>query len=518
MYLTQGLHRALQLQPERIATIFRDRIRTYREFTDRVARLASGLRSVGMKAEDRVGMLALNSDRYLEYLQATWWGGGVVNPVNIRWSAPEIVYSLDDCDTGILIVDDFFLRMVEQIRATAKRTPVFIYAGEKETPAGMLSFEQLIAESAPIEDAGRGGNDLASIMYTGGTTGLPKGVMQSHLNLWASGMQRMPDAPVMPDSIALHAAPLFHTAAMARAVMQFDSGGTHVTIPMFDPTALLETIQRHRVNETLLVPTMLQAVLMHPEFDSYDISTLRRLTYGASPIAAAVLERALKQLPKVQFFHAYGLTEASPVISINPPKNHSEEAIASGLYRSVGRACQGVTVRIVDGEGCEVPRGTVGEIVARGANVMLGYWNRPEETRTTLRDGWLHTGDGAYMDRDGYIYIVDRMKDMIVSGGENVYSAEVENVIARHPAVAMCAVIGVPDERWGEAVHAIVVAKEDVELTEQTLTEHCRQFIAGYKCPKTFEFRTELPMSGAGKILKKDLRQPFWEGRARAVN
>ncbi len=518
MYLTQGLHRALQLQPERVATIFRGRTRTYREFVDRISRLAGALQRLGMAPGDRVGMLALNSDRFLEYFMSVWWGGGVLNPVNIRWSVPEIVYSLDDCDTRILIIDDQFLTMAEGIRSAARHTPAMIYAGEGETPAGMLGFEQLIAESEPVEDAGRGGNDLAAVMYTGGTTGHPKGVMQSHLNLWSSGIQRLPVAPLLPGSITLHAAPLFHTAAMARAIMQFESGDTNVCLPGFEPRATLEALERHRITEVLLVPTMLQALIMHPDFGQFDLSSLQRMAYGASPIAAPVLERALKLLPHVQFMHAYGLTEASPVVSVNPWQNHTPEAIANGLYRSVGRACPSVHVRIVDTEGREVPRGTVGEIVVRGANVMLGYWNKPEETASTLRGGWLHTGDGAFMDEQGYLFIVDRLKDMIVTGGENVYSAEVENVLARHPAVAMCAVIGIPHERWGEAVHAVVVLRPGAQAAEGEIRAYCREFIAGYKCPKTVEFRADMPLSGAGKILKKDLRAPHWSGKSRAVN
>ncbi len=518
MYLTQGLHRSLQINPDGIATTFRGRHRTYREVADRVSRLASALCNLGMRSEDRVGMLALNSDRYMEYMLATWWGGGVLNPVNIRWSVPEIVYSLDDCDTRILLVDDHFLHMAPAIHAGAKYPPVLIHVGDGEAPEGMLSFERLIADSQPMADTGRGKDDIAAIMYTGGTTGLPKGVMQTHLNLWSSAIMRMADQPLLPVSRALHVAPMFHTAAMARVVFQLVSGHGHVFIPMFDVPELLATIEREQVTETLLVPTMLQAVVSHPDFERYDLSSLKRLAYGASPIALSVLERAIDALPGVAFMHAYGMTETSPVISVNPAANHGPEGRASGLVRSAGRAMLGVEVRIVDEHDNEVPRGTVGEIVVRGANVMKGYWNRPEETAKTLRGGWMHTGDGAYMDEQGYLFIVDRIKDMIVSGGENVYSAEVENIIARHPGVASCAVIGIPHEKWGEAVHAVVVPKPGHALGEADIRQHCQQFIAGYKCPKSVEFSSELPLSGAGKVLKRDLREPFWKDQTRAVN
>ncbi len=518
MYLTQGLQRSLQQTPERVATIFRGRRHTFREFGERVARLAGALQNTGMAAGDRVSMLALNSDRYLEYMMSVWWGGGVLNPVNIRWSVPEIVYSLDDCDTGILLVDDHFISLAKAIGAKAKRTPIFIYAGEGEAPEGMLSYERLIEATVPIEDAGRGGNDLACIMYTGGTTGFPKGVMQSHLNLWSACMARMTGMPPIRGGVLLHVAPLFHVAGLARSLIQFMAGECHAIVASFDAGDVLQTIEREVITETLLVPTMILALLAHPDFAKRDLSSLKRLTYGASPSASQMVEQVIALLPWIELSHSYGLTEACPTVSSNLPDNHTEAARKSGLSRSVGRGGLGVNVKIVDPDGHEVPRGTVGEIIVRGPNIMQGYWNKPEETAKALRDGWLYTGDGAYMDEQGYIFIVDRLKDMIVSGGENIYSAEVENIIARHLSVAMCAVIGVPHPQWGEAVHAVVVPQPGATLSEDEVRAHCREFIAGYKCPKTVEFRDALPLSGAGKILKRDLREPFWVGKTRAVN
>ncbi|MFL8991087.1 long-chain fatty acid--CoA ligase [Pseudomonas sp. QLc11A] len=507
MYMTQCLQRTLQQNPDQLATVFGDRRRTYRQFGDRVARLAGTLQNLGMAAGDRVGMLALNSDRYLEYIMGVWWGGGVLNPVNIRWSVPEIVYSLDDCSTGILIVDEHFAPLAEQIRRSARHAPRFIYAGEGEVPVGMLGFEQLIGQIAPVEDAGRGGEDLACIMYTGGTTGFPKGVMQSHLNLWSACMPRMVDMPPIRDGRLLHVAPLFHVAGMARALIQFMAGESHVLLSNFDAAQVLQVIERERITETLLVPTMILALLAHPDFDRHDLSSLKRLTYGASPSAGEMVEQVLARLPDLELSHSYGLTEACPVVSSNLPCNHTPQARKSGLSRSVGRGGLGVNVKIVDPQGQEVARGMVGEIIVRGPNIMQGYWNKPEETAKALRDGWLFTGDGAYMDEQGYLFIVDRLKDMIVSGGENVYSAEVENVLARHPAVALCAVLGVPHEQWGEAVHAVVVRKPGAQVDAEQLRRYCREFIAPYKCPKTVEFRDELPLSAAGKVLKRELRK-----------
>lgn len=507
MYMTQCLQRTLQQNPDQLATVFGDRRRTYRQFGDRVARLAGALQNLGMAAGDRVGMLALNSDRYLEYIMGVWWGGGVLNPVNVRWSVPEIVYSLDDCSTGILIVDEHFAPLAEKIRISARHAPRFIYAGEGEVPVSMLGFEQLIAQATPVEDAGRGGEDLACIMYTGGTTGFPKGVMQSHLNLWSACMPRMVDMPPIHDGRLLHVAPLFHVAGMARALIQFMAGESHVLLSSFDAAQVLQVIERERITETLLVPTMILALLAHPDFDRHDLGSLKRLTYGASPSAGEMVEQVLARLPDLELSHSYGLTEACPVVSSNLPCNHTPQARKSGLSRSVGRGGLGVNVKIVDPQGQEVARGTVGEIIVRGPNIMQGYWNKPEETAKALRDGWLYTGDAAWMDEQGYLFIVDRLKDMIVSGGENVYSAEVENVLARHPAVALCAVIGVPHEQWGEAVHAVVVRKPGAQVDAEQLRRYCREFIAPYKCPKTIEFRDELPLSAAGKVLKRELRQ-----------
>jgi len=508
MYMTQCLQRILQQEPQRIATVFGDRRQTYQQFGDRVARLAGALQTLGMAAGDRVGMLALNSDRYLEYIMGVWWGGGVLNPVNIRWSVPEIVYALDDCNTAILIVDEHFAALAEGIRKTARQMPRFIYAGEGEAPVGMLGYEQLIAQAAAVEDVGRGGDDLACIMYTGGTTGFPKGVMQSHWNLWSACMPRMVDMPPIRDGRLLHVAPLFHVAGMARALIQFLAGESHVLLSGFDAGEVLRVIERERICETLLVPTMILSLLDHPDFDRHDLSSLKRLTYGASPSAGEMVEQLLARLPDLELSHSYGLTEACPVVSSNLPCNHTLAARRSGLSRSVGRGGLGVNVKIVDPQGHEVPRGTVGEIIVRGPNIMQGYWNKPEETARALRDGWLYTGDGGYMNAQGYLFIVDRLKDMIVTGGENVYSAEVENVLARHPAVAMCAVIGVPHEQWGEAVHAVVVLKPDAQIDAEQLRLFCREFIAGYKCPKSIELRDALPLSAAGKVLKRNLRQP----------
>jgi acyl-CoA synthetase (AMP-forming)/AMP-acid ligase II len=311
---------------------------------------------------------------------------------------------------------------------------------------------------------------------------------------------------------------MFHIGDIGVAMAHWIEGNTHSITPAFSPESVLDTLERDRVTHMFLVPTMIQMVVDHPTMRKQrDLRELRTITYGASPISEALLERAMSALPGVDFVQAYGMTELSPLATVNPAYYHTTEGRKLGKLRAAGRAAHCVEVRIVDEHDREVPRGVVGEIAVRGSNVMLGYWNQPERTAATVRDGWMHTGDGAYMDEDGFVFIVDRMKDMIISGGENVYSAEVENAIAQHPAVAACAVIGIPSDQWGESVHSVVVCKPGHEVSAAELIAHCKALIAGYKCPRSLDFTDALPMSGAGKVLKTKLREPFWKGCERHI-
>ena len=517
MSLTHGLHRAMQQRPNAVATICAGRRRSFAELGDRVARLAGALRALGMRDDDRIGILSLNSDRYLESYLGVYWGGGAVNPINIRWSAAEIAYSLDDCDTTVLIVDDKFKHAAADLQARSKGLRTIIYADDGATPEGMLSYEALIAQHAPIADAQRRGNDLAGVFYTGGTTGFPKGVMLSHGGMVSNALAGVAEGIAAEGFIALHAAPMFHLADVFFTNAGLLRGGTHVFIPGFDTLLALQTIQDEKVTEIGMVPLMIQLLVDHPQARDHDLSSVQQVLYGGAPISEAVLDRALKAMPPARFYQAYGMTELSPAATILPPYDHTPEGRERGKIRSGGRATFGVDVRIVNADGNEVPRGQVGEIAARGPNVMLGYWNKPSETAAALRGGWMHTGDGGRMDEDGFVFVVDRIKDMIVTGGENVYSIEVENALAHHPAIAACAVIGVPDEQWGERVHAIVVLKPGASASGDELIAHCKERIANYKCPRGVEFRDALPVSGAGKLLKAQLRAPFWEGRDRGV-
>ncbi|KQP45640.1 fatty-acid--CoA ligase [Pseudorhodoferax sp. Leaf274] len=516
MSLTQCLHRALQQYPDRLATIHASRRRTYREIHARVASLAGALRAMGVSKGDRVGILSLNSDRYLEVYLAVFWLGAAINPANTRWSAHELAYSFRDCDTRVLFIDDAHLPLADAVHAEAPCVQQWIYLGDAPCPAAMQAYEPLMA-TAPVDDVGAADRDLAAVFYTGGTTGFPKGVQLSHESIMGAALNRLAQGhPVGP--VYLHAAPLFHLAGAMGVFWQFVSGGTHMVIKSFTPLDFMQAVQQEQVSDTLLVPTMVQMVLDHPEFSAYDLGSLKFLVYGASPISETLLDRATTAFPDLQFMQGYGMTELSGCVTYLGPEFHTPAGRARGKLRSAGRAAPMAEVKIVDSEGQELPRGTVGEIAARGMSTMLGYWNKPEETARTLRDGWVHSGDGAYMDEDGFIFIVDRLKDMIVSGGENVYSAEVENAVLKHPAIASCAVIGVPDDKWGERVHAVVVLKPGMDCTPDALSTHCKNLIAGYKCPRSIEFRSELPLSGAGKIMKNRLREAHWSQANRRVN
>ena len=505
MYVTQALHRNAQQQPDNPATIFGDRVRTHRESIDRVARLASGLVGLGVGSGDRVAILSLNSDYFHEILCAIPWADGVIVPVNVRWSVSEIAYSLDEAEVRTIVVDETFKGLVPALKDACEGLDNVIYCGDDDVPDDMVSLEELIGGSEPVEDAHRSGDDLAALFYTGGTTGTPKGVMLSHRNLMTSAIGASTYSWLPHRGRLLHAAPMFHLADLAAWTAGSALGNCHVMIPAFAPVVVLEAIEQHQVDAVLLVPTMIQMLVDDPHVGDYDLSSVTRVDYGASPISDALLSRARKVFPQAQFCQLYGMTEVSPIATILPDVDHSDPKRS----RSAGIAAPHSLVKIVDAEDNEVERGVVGEICVSGDHVMLGYWKKPDETAHALRGGWMHTGDGGYMDEDGYVYIADRIKDMIITGGENVYSIEVENVVARHPSVAACAVIGVPDEEWGERVHTVVILLPGKELTLEELRDHCRSEIAGYKCPRSLDIVEEFPMSGAGKILKRELRRQY---------
>ena len=509
MYLTQGLHRALQRHPDKVALRHLgegcERHWTFAQFADRVGRQAAALQARGVAPGDRVALLAPNDDALVTLLMACWWLGAVACPLNTRWSVPELRFAVADCGARLLVADAQF---AAQASALADVT----------TAASCHEIAAEGAQLAPLEDSRSGGDALAAILYTGGTTGRSKGVMLSHANFWSASMARGAELNNAPDSVSLLVAPLFHVAGLGRLVGQSIVGGSCVTLPQFRAEPVLAAIEQHRISDIVVVPTMLQALLDAPGFDAARLQSLTRIAFGAAPMPPDLLDRALAAWPQAEFFQAYGLTETAGAVCINLPANHrpasgsdgGSDARMRGRLRSVGRAGLGAEIRIVDESGRELPRGEVGEIVVRGPMVTRGYWQLDDITASALRGGWFHTGDGGRMDADGYLFIADRLKDMIISGGENVYSAEVEAALRSHPAVADAAVIGVPDARWGEAVHAVVVlrpaADADPASIGDTLKAWCREQLAGYKCPRSISLADALPLSAAGKVLKTVLR------------
>lgn len=516
--LTLAIERNSRVFSTKVGSIFGERRRSWSELADRIARIAGGLSALGLEPGDRVAMLALNSDRYMEFFYAASWAGLLFVPVNIRLAPPEVVHWLGDSGSKALIVDDTFAAMVPALTPHLPELKHVIHAGDGAPPAGMAAFEAL-AQGDPIASSERCGDDIAGLFYTGGTTGKSKGVMLTHANLIHNAMLLASHFPDTVDATYLHAAPMFHIADGAGTFLYTLSGGTHAFIPAFDPVRTLEAIENLRISNMLLVPVMMNMMVNHPDADKYDLSSIRVAAYGASPMPRAVLERAMALMPDARFFHAYGQTELAPMLTLLGPEHHVFDGPMSGKAGSVGRPCIGMDLAILDDNGAELPRGKVGQICGRGPNVMAGYWNLPEMTAEVSRWGWHQTGDGGYMDEDGFVYIVDRVKDMIISGAENVYSAEVENVLYSHADVVECAVIGVPDDKWGESVHAVVRLAEAAVEDAEALIAHCRAHIAGYKTPRTVSFvQDALPLSGAGKILKTELRKPFWDSKAKQVN
>ncbi|MFN0085928.1 MAG: long-chain-fatty-acid--CoA ligase [Blastocatellia bacterium] len=523
MRLNQVLRRALRYFPGKPATVFADQRRSYQELGDRVRALAAALRRQGLHPGDRVAIYLHNCPEFLEITYACFEIGAVIVPLNTRLAADELVFIINDAECSAFITGVMLLPTAASFRHRLQGIHTFI---SLEAAEGFLSYASLLDsfESTMLywlSDAVSPDEEIAGLFYTSGTTGMPKGVMLSHGNLWMNAMHTLGVRAPEQDGRFLYVAPMFHLATFPAVINNTLSGGAHVMMERFDLKLWMEIVERERVTSTVLVPTIINLLLNHPEIGAHDLSSLKRITYGASPMPLELLRRAMRSFPGVEFSQGYGQTESSPLLTVLLPEDHRLEGTERELRRlnSCGRPVIGVEVEIVGEDGLPVRRGEVGEVVARGPNVMRGYWKRPEETAAALRDGWLRTGDMAMEDEDGYLYLVDRKKDMIISGGENVYSTEVENALYEHPAIREAAVIGVPDEKWGEAVRAIVTLREGATITEQELIDFCGARLADYKTPKSVEIRGgELPKSGTGKILKKELRAPYWQGRSRNIN
>lgn len=498
MYLTQGLHRASRLYPGKTALREDAQRWTYPELLAWAARKAAVLRASGVQPGDRVALLGVNSAAYVSSMLACWWLGAAIQPLNTRWSSAELTQGLADGAPRLLLVDDALAPRLDEVTPPSSTQTV-----------SFATVETQAESAAPLDDLRAGGDTLAAILYTGGTTGFPKGAMLTHANLWSAAVARLATVPTDADSCVLLVAPLFHVAGLGRLMGQLLAGGSVVMQRGFNPKAVLQSLQDDGVSEVLLVPSMIQMLLDDPDFSSYRLDGVQRVIWGASPIAPALLDRALAAFPQAEFVHAYGMTETSALVAIHRHVRHG-----GARMHSVGRPAVGVEVRILTPDGEEAAVNHVGELSVRGPMVISGYWNLPDATASAFSQGWLLTGDAARIDEDGYLHVVDRLKDMIVSGGENVYAAEVEAALAQHESVARCAVIGVPHERWGEAVHAVIVPRTGHALDADALRAHCRPLLATYKCPKSYDFRNELPMSAAGKVLKSALRQGYEPPRA----
>lgn len=504
-YITQAPYRLLRQIPDHVGTIDGNRKRKWRKIVPQIEEIAGALREAGISANDRVALLAPNSDIHFDLFMAVLSIGAVFVPLNTRYSQAELNFALNDCGASILFGDaETLSRYTDLDAACPSLGKIVSLAADRESGRSAL---HKWADGAPrVSDTDVSEDRLAVIMYTGGTTGRSKGVMLSQSNLLFSSLASISHPGNRPGSAYLHTAPLFHVGALAAEINTLLASSTQVYIPAFEPLKLIETVELEEITDVFLVPTMLHAVLNHPEFDPRRLERLSRIIYGGAAIDDALLERCLSALPQISFVQCYGMTELSPVATILGPEDHTLEARQQGRGRSAGRATVVSDIRIVHPDGNEVARNSVGEVTVRGPHVMLGYWQQPEATKAAIKNGFMHTGDLGRMDEDGYVTIVDRLKDMIITGGENVYSAEVENVLCSHPSVERAAVIGLRDETWGEVIHAVVVPAEGATPDAESMRNYCRTQLAGYKVPKAIAFASSLPLSPAGKVLKHELR------------
>tara|TARA_Y100000815_G_scaffold252699_2_gene257217 strand:+ start:69437 stop:70972 length:1536 start_codon:yes stop_codon:yes gene_type:complete len=504
-YLTQPLKRAASLFGDRLAVIDGDTRYSWAQLQERVARMAGALHDRGIREGDRVAILAYNSFRYFELHFALPWAGAVMVPLNTRLAPAENEFQLRDSQPRLLFVDTEMLPSLDSMGDIRDTIDVVVL----DPASGANEYESMIEGAVVAPDRAPGGDSLAGLFYTGGSTGRPKGVMLSHDNLLQNAVNTLIGVGYDETSRYLHAAPMFHlTDGMATYSVTM-AGGIHAFVPRFDAVKVLEQVQAHQITNLTLVPTMIEMLAREAERGSYDVSSMRQFQFGSSPMPDATLERALRVWPDTLFLHGWGMTEISPIGTMLP-HHLRDPKVAGARLRSVGIPAPNEEIRIVDENDEDVPRGQVGELIVRGPMVMLGYWNQPDITAETLRGGWMHTGDAAWQDEEGLLYIADRLKDMIISGGENVYSTEVESVVGLFPGVREAAVFGLPHEKWGEMVCAAVLPEDGVELDLDALEQFVRSRIAAYKVPKKVFVRTApLPLTSAGKLSKKTLREEY---------
>ncbi|MGH6871628.1 MAG: long-chain-fatty-acid--CoA ligase [Rhizomicrobium sp.] len=501
-------------RPGGIALDFNDRITTFGELDARSSRVAQGMIAAGAVPGARVGYLGKNVDRYFEVLLGAFKARAVIVGVNWRLASPEIAYVLNDAGCAILFVGKDYYATVEKIipDCPGLKTVIAMDGGHPAWPS-YETWRDAQANEDPMLPIGP--DDDVIQLYTSGTTGHPKGVQLTNANYLAIfGCLGSPLGNYLPEDVVLIAMPFFHVAGVNIGLLSLAQGARGVILGDIDPGEILRLIEAKRVSYAFLVPAVILFLLQHANSATTDFSSLKNISYGASPISDNVLLRAQRTLG-CEFMQLYGLTETTGGGTYLGPEDHDP---ARGKLRSCGRPAPGHEIRIVDGDGQTLGPREVGEILIKAPNLMKGYWNRADATRSAIRDAWFHTGDAGFFDEEGYLYIHDRVKDMIVSGGENIYPAEVENALFGHPGVADAAVIGVPDERWGEAVKAIVVKKEGASPSPAEIIAWARGRIAGYKLPKSVDFAETIPRNPSGKVLRRELRKPYWEGRDRQVN
>lgn len=473
-------------------------------------RIVAMLGAMGVVKGDRVAWLGKNAKTYFELFYACGRIGVVMVPIGWRLAPPEVRYILEDTAAKVLFVGEGCEEAATRATEAMTAPPQRMTAAEART-----ALEQ--AEASDFEPAGS--DDAVLQLYTSGTTGNPKGAVLTNSNLFAlrvpAGEAGEPWSNWDEGEAILVAMPCAHIGGTGLGIMALAGGVRAIVQPEFTPDGVLAAFEQG-VTRMFIVPAALQMVIQHPRARTTDFSGVKYVLYGAAPIPLELLREAVRMIPAAGFLQCYGMTETTGTIAVLPPEDH--DLAGNQRMRSAGRAVPGAEIRIVDEDGVELPRGAVGELIVRSPSNMIGYWNLEDATRASLRDGWMHTGDAAYMDEDGYVYIQDRMKDMIISGGENIYPAQVESAIYGHPAVAEVAVIGVPDDSWGEAVKACVVARPGETIDPQGIIDWARERIAGFKVPKSVDVIPALPRNASGKILRRELRAPYWEGRERQVN
>jgi len=502
-------------RPDETAFLCKGDATSFAELNARSNQVGHGLRSLGIGPGTRVGYLAKNTSIYYEMMFGAAKIRAVMNAVNTRLAPPEVQFILSDANVSLLFVGAEFYDLIDEIKDQLPEltTIIALDAPHADWPlyADWRDHQERTAPGITTH-----GEDDVIQLYTSGTTGLPKGVMLTNNNYLAFFRQAGQLAWSSYDSgdAVLNAMPLFHVAGVNVGILAAAQGAKTIVLPEIDPGEILRLVEEERINHAFWVPAVILILTQHPNFLKTDFSSLKQVFYGASPIAEALLKTAVDVMG-ARFTQLYGLTETVGAGTYLPPEAHDP---AKGKLRSCGIPYPDAQVRCVDETGQDVATGEVGEIVIKAGFVMKGYWNRPDATEEAIQNGFFHTGDAGYFDEDGFLYIHDRVKDMIVSGGENVYPAEVENAIFSHPDVADVAVIGVPDEKWGEAVKALIVPKPGCDPSAADIITWARERIAGYKCPKTVEQISELPRNPSGKILRKDLREPYWANQARRVS